>query len=115
MDVPVPVHIGAAVAGTVARTHARLLAVNVVPQPNALPGTNVLQTLADGIDSWALIASMVGVLVGAVLWAFGSYSQNYQQALNGRKGVIVSAFAALLIGAAPELINFFARSGATAK
>lgn len=73
----------------------------------ALPGKTTLSHLADSLGTFALIAAMVGVMVGAVMWAFGNYSQNYQQALNGRRGVLVSALAAILIGAAPELINFF--------
>lgn len=85
--------------------------VHLTPDPTNLPGSNVLQHLADGLGSWALIAAMVGVLVGAVLWAFGHYSQNYQQAYNGRRGVMVSGVAAILIGAAPEVINFFLHQG----
>ena len=43
--------------------------------------------------------------------AFGHYSQNYQQAYNGRRGVLVSALAALLIGGAPHIISFFLGQG----
>lgn len=73
----------------------------------AVPGESTLGHLANGIGTFALIAAMIGVIVGAVMWAFGHYSQNYQQALNGRRGVLVSGLAAILIGAAPVLINFF--------
>ena len=45
------------------------------------------------------------------MWAFGHYSQNYQQAYNGRKGVMVAGLAALLIGGAPYIINFFVIAG----
>lgn len=82
------------------------------PDATGLPGAAVLQRLADGIGGWALIASMLGIVVGAVLWAFGHYSQNYQQAYNGRRGVMVSALAAVLIGAAPHIIGFFLGQGA---
>lgn len=85
--------------------------VNLHPDSTALPGNNVLQSLANGLDSWALIAAAVGVVVGSVMWAFGHYSHNYQQAYNGRKGVIVSGLAAVLMGAAPHLISFFFSSG----
>ncbi len=95
-------------------TRAAAPGVSLHPDAGALPGTNVLQSLANGIDSWALIAAVVGVLVGAVLWAFGHYSQNYQQAYNGRKGVMVSGLAAILIGAAPAVVNFFVSKGGTA-
>lgn len=90
---------------------ASLSSVGITPKAGDLPGSGVLQGLADGIDSWALIASMVGVVVGAVVWAFGHYSQNYQQAYNGRKGVMVSGLAALLVGATPAIINFFFAKG----
>jgi hypothetical protein len=46
------------------------------------------------------------------LRAFGHYSQNYQQAYNGRRGVVVSALAAVLIGGAPYIISFFLHRGA---
>ena len=55
------------------------------PNANGLPGATILQRLADGIGGWALIASMLGIVIGAVLWAFGHYSQNYQQAYNGQR------------------------------
>lgn len=81
------------------------------PVPGNLPGSTVLNNLADGIDGWALIAALIGLIIGAVTWAFGHYSQNYQQAYNGRKGVLVAALAALLIGAAPHIISFFVGQG----
>jgi MFS family permease len=81
------------------------------PDPGGLPGAATLQRLADGIGGWALIAAMLGIVVGAVLWAFGHYSQNYQQAYNGRRGVMVSALAAVLIGGAPHIISFFLSQG----
>jgi len=89
--------------------------VTITPDSNALPGTAMLGHLADGLDSWALLAAVVGLIVGAVMWAFGHYSQNYQQAYNGRKGVMVAAVAALLIGAAPYIINFFVGAGSGIK
>jgi hypothetical protein len=72
-----------------------------------VPGASLLSGLADGIGHYALFVAMLGVVIGAVMWAFGHFSHNYQQALNGRKGVLVSALAAILIGAAPFVINFF--------
>jgi type IV secretory pathway VirB2 component (pilin) len=81
------------------------------PDPTQLPGSHVLQNLADGVGGWALIAAIVGVVVGAVMWAFGHYSQNYQQAYNGRRGVMVSALAAVLIGGAPHIVSFFLGQG----
>jgi type IV secretory pathway VirB2 component (pilin) len=80
-------------------------------QANDLPGDGTLSDLASGLGHWALLASIVGVIVGGVMWAFGHFSHNYQQSYNGRKGVIVSGVAALLIGAAQEIISFFFSQG----
>ncbi|MDA8046438.1 MAG: DUF6112 family protein [Actinomycetota bacterium] len=90
-----------------------LPSVSLHPNASDLPGSNVLSQLTNGIGGWALVAAMIGVVVGAVMWAFGHYSQNWQQAYNGRKGVIVSGLAAVLIGGAPPIINFLVQKGGT--
>jgi hypothetical protein len=89
-------------------------AINLPGQPNttSLPGSGTLLGLANGVEGWALIAALGGVVMGAVIWAFGHYSHNYQQAYNGRRGVMVSGLAALLIGGAHHLISFFEQQGA---
>jgi hypothetical protein len=92
-----------------------LTQVTMTPDGSKLPGWDVLRELTNGIGAWALIAALVGLVIGAVAWALGHHSQNYQQAYSGRKGVLISAAAALLIGAAPPIINFFARVGGTVK
>jgi MFS family permease len=81
--------------------------LHVSPSSSTLPGGDQLQALINGLALWALIAALAGMLVGAVLWAVGHHSSNYQQAYSGRKGVMVSGAAAMIIGAAPALINYF--------
>lgn len=83
----------------------------ITPDITQLPGARGLTLLASGIEGWALIAALVGIVVGAVLWAFGHYSQNYQQSYNGRRGVMVSALAALLVSGAQGIVGFFAGKG----
>jgi type IV secretory pathway VirB2 component (pilin) len=86
--------------------------VNVDPsQGGGLPGGATLTSLADGVGHWALIASVVGVVIGGVMWAFGHFSHNYQQSYQGRKGVLVSGLAALLIGGANTIVGFFFTQG----
>jgi hypothetical protein len=51
------------------------------------------------------------LVIGAAAWALGHYSQNYHQAYNGRRGVLVSGAAALLIGGAQGIVNSFAKLG----
>ena len=75
--------------------------VSLNPSVNALPGGGTLQELTNGLGAWALIAALAGLLVGAAAWALGIHAQNYQQSLVGRRAVLVSGLAALLIGAAP--------------
>ncbi|HWE55664.1 MAG TPA: DUF6112 family protein [Acidimicrobiales bacterium] len=86
--------------------------VSMNPDASQLPGSTLIQSLANGLGGWALIAAMLGVVIGAITWAFGNYSQNYQQAYNGRRGVLISGLAAVLIGGAPYIINFLTNKGA---
>ena len=85
--------------------------VTLRPAGGILPGDSQLQQLTNGIGQWALIASMLGLVIGAAMWALGHYSQNYQQAYNGRRGVLVSGLAAMLIGGAAGIVNFFVHMG----
>ena len=92
-----------------------LAAVSANPNPSALPGSNVLQQLVNGADAWALALTLVGAFVGAAMWAIASHTNSHQYAARGRMAALVSAGSALVIGAGPGLVNFFAHLGATAK
>jgi hypothetical protein len=85
--------------------------VSLNPSISALPGGSTLQSLTNGLGAWALVAALAGLLIGAAAWALGSHSQNYQQSMVGKRAVLVSGLAALLIGAAPEIVNFFFHAG----
>jgi hypothetical protein len=87
--------------------------VTIHPDPTALPGGQVLQNLMNGLDSWALALALVGLVIGAAAWALGSHGQNYQQTFVGRRAVLISGLAALLIGAGPGIVNFFFNAGST--
>ena len=85
--------------------------VQMNPDTNSLPGGQVLQNLINGIGGWALALALVGLIVGAAAWALGSHGQNYQQTYVGRRAVLISGLAALLIGAGPAVVNFFFHAG----
>ena len=85
--------------------------VTLSPDPGNLPGGAVLQHLTDGLGGWALVLALVGMVVGAAMWALGAHSQNFHQSFAGRRTVLVSGLAALVIGAAPALVNFFFHAG----
>jgi len=85
--------------------------ITLQPSDSALPGGSVIQQLADGIGWWGLVAALVGLVVGAATWALGAHSNNYQHASTGRRAVLVSIAAALVIGAAPSVLSFFFNAG----
>jgi len=89
----------------------QLANVTLNPSTTALPGSAALQQLADGIAAWALVGALIALLLGAGLWAVGSHTQNMHQSSQGRRAVVTSLAAAILIGAAPTLINFFFKTG----
>jgi cytochrome bd-type quinol oxidase subunit 2 len=89
--------------------------VSVKPDPQGLPGSEVLQNLINGLAFWTLLASVAGVLIGAAVWALASHGNNHHWATRGRSGALVSAGAAFVIGAAAALVNFFEAAGSKVK
>jgi hypothetical protein len=97
-------------------SHVVLLGeLSLTPNPSGLPGSAALQSLVNGIAWWALLAALFGVVVGAATWALGAHSNNYQHSSSGRRAVLVSGGAALLIGAAPTVLNFLFGVGLSVK
>lgn len=91
------------------------VAVSAHPNPRGLPGSNVLQQLVDGAEAWALALALLGAFIGAALWAVASHSHNHHYAARGRMAALVSGAAALIVGAAPGLVNFFQHLGTQAR
>ena len=92
-----------------------IAAVAAHPDLTGLPGSNVLQQLVNGAEAWALAVALLGAFVGAGLWAVASHSHNHHYAARGRMAALTSAAAALVIGAAPGLVNFFQHLGTQAR
>jgi len=92
-----------------------ILGVSATPDLTALPGSNVLQQLVNGAEAWALAIALLGAFIGAALWAVASHSHNHHYAGRGRMAALISAASALVVGAAPGLVNFFQHLGTTAK
>jgi hypothetical protein len=91
-----------------------LTAVTAHPSPTSLPGSNVLQQLVNGAEAWELAIALHGAFIGAALWAVASHTHNHHYAARGRMAALISAAAALVVGAAPGLVNFFEHLGTTA-
>lgn len=83
------------------------------PNPSGLPGSAALESLISGVAFWALLAALGGLLISAAVWALSSHSGNYHHASMGRRGTIIAALAAFLVGAAPAIIGFFEDLGRT--
>ncbi len=90
-------------------------AVSAQPDLKALPGSNVLQQLVNGAEAWALAIALLGAFIGAALWAVASHTNNHHYAARGRMAALISGASALIVGAAPGLVNFFERLGTTAR
>lgn len=84
-----------------------LLDVSLNPDPNKLPFTGTLHDLVNGLAAVGLLLCLGGAVLSASKWALGAASNNISWVDQGKTGVIVSSLAALLIGAAAILINFF--------
>ena len=88
-----------------------LLDVSLNPDPSQLPGSGTLGDLMNGLAGWGLIL-VVGVFAfGGASWALGSATSNMSWSERGKQTVIVAALAALLIGGADFIINFFFHMG----
>ena len=79
---------------------------------DATPGKVQLQNLIADIRTWSLIAIVIAVIVAAVLWAWGSQSQNAAQATQGKKGILVAIAAGAVIIGANALIQWGVDFGA---
>lgn len=85
--------------------------IQINPDPQALPGGSTLQSVANGVMAFALIVTAIAFLVSAASWGLGGLSGNFQYASAGRRGVGAAIIAALLIGAAATIVNFFFKAG----
>jgi hypothetical protein len=84
----------------------------IAPDPGGLPGAGVAVTITNGIMFFSLLFCLVGLVLSAGLWAVGAFSNNYTQSVNGKKGFLICAGAALAIGAAYFLVSWFFGAGA---
>lgn len=83
------------------------------PDPSKLPGGDAFMGLVSGLLAFALIAAVAGIAISAITWAFGSHNSNPHIASRGKVGVLASVGAAVLIGSAVAIVNFFYHTGGT--
>src|ERR1700732_4265563 len=90
-------------------------AVAAHPSLTSLPGSNVLQQLVNGAEAGALAIALLVAFIGAGLWAVAAHTHNHQYAARGRMAALISGASALIVGAAPGLVNFFEKLGTSAR
>jgi hypothetical protein len=83
----------------------------ITPNEGGLPGLDVLKQVMGSVNLFGIIAVVGALAVSAAVWAWGHHSGGHQAEANGKKGVLVSACAALLLGSANGIVAFFSALG----
>lgn len=86
--------------------------VNITPNASGLPGVSALERIVGALLTFGTIAAVAGLVLAAATWAVGNHTSNPQVVSRGRSGVLASLVAAVLIGGALVLVNFFLGVGA---
>jgi hypothetical protein len=84
---------------------------DVSPNTTGLPGITTISNIVGALLSIGLIACVAGLVIAAIVWAIGTHSSNPSLASRGKTGVLVALVAAILIGGANVLVNFFVAAG----
>jgi hypothetical protein len=84
--------------------------IHVDPNNDGLPGVNAALRIVGALLTFGLIAAVAGIAIGSIVWAVGSHTSNPHHASRGKTGVIVSAAAAILVGSAVTIVNFFSHT-----
>lgn len=84
----------------------------IEPADGGLPGLDVLRSTVNSMNLFAIIAIVGALSISAAAWAWGHFSASHGAEANGKKGVLISAGAGLLLGAANGIIAFFTSLGA---
>jgi hypothetical protein len=77
------------------------------PDPNALPGNDVVRGLVNGLMNYGLIAAAIGMIGGLLAWGLGSRTNNHDWTSSGKRAVLVAVMVAFGIAATGALIEFF--------
>ncbi|MFG2924240.1 DUF6112 family protein [Streptomyces sp. NPDC048305] len=83
----------------------------ITPAGGGLPGLSVLKSVVSSINLFGIVAVVGALAVSLGVWAWGHHTGGHQAEANGKKGTMVSAGAALGLGAANGLVAFFSNLG----
>lgn len=89
-----------------------------VPKPTVdagnMPGAGLVGQLLSALMFIGFAMCVAGIILSAGMWAIGSFSNNYTQSVNGKKGFLISVASALFIGAAWYLVDWAVKLGDSA-
>jgi hypothetical protein len=86
---------------------------DISPNTTGLPGLSTLNSIVGALLTVGLIACVAGLVLAAIVWAVGHHAANPTIAGRGKTGVLVALVAAILIGGANVLVDFFVTTGHT--
>lgn len=86
---------------------------NISPNDDGLPGTSEARKIVGALLTYGLIAAVAGIAISAIIWPIANHNANPHWASRGKMGVVVSCGAALLVGCADVLVNFFQNAGSS--
>src|SRR3989442_883157 len=84
---------------------------NIPRNDNGLPGVKAAEKMVGALLTFGVIAAIAGLAISAIVWAVGGHSSNPQMTHRGKTGVLVALIAAVLIGGADSLVQFFTNAG----
>jgi hypothetical protein len=87
------------------------LLADIAPNTTGLPGIATLSNIVGALLTIGLIACLAGLVIAVIVWAIGSHSSNPSLAGKGKGGVLIALVAAILIGGANILVDFFVATG----
>jgi hypothetical protein len=88
-----------------------MIPADIAPNTTGLPGITALESIVGALLTVGLIACVAGVAIAAIVWAIGNHSSNPTLAGRGKTGVLVAFVAAILVGGANVLVDFFVNAG----
>ena len=85
----------------------------IKPAEGGLPGLDVLKSIVNSINLFAIIAVVGAMCVSGIVWAWGHHTGSHGSEAKGKNGALVAAGWALLLGAANGIVAFFSQVGTT--
>ena len=80
--------------------------MDVFPDFNGIGGIDTLRAVIGALLTFVLIASVLMVIVSAIIWAIAAANGNYSATSKGRTGVLVALGTAILAGAGVAWMNW---------